>query len=35
MAMKLGSVMDKEERNLFEKSGARSRSTVKVKNFEF
>jgi hypothetical protein len=33
--MKLGTVMDKEERNLFEKSRSRSRSTVKVKNFNF
>jgi hypothetical protein len=32
--MKLGSRMDKEERNLSEKSSSRSRSTVKVKNFE-
>jgi hypothetical protein len=28
-------VMDKKERNLFERSRSRSRSTVKVINFKF
>jgi hypothetical protein len=32
--MKLGTVMDKEKRNLFERSCSRSRSTVKVKNYK-
>jgi hypothetical protein len=32
--MKLGMVMDKEEKNLFERSGSRSRPTVKVKNYK-
>jgi hypothetical protein len=32
--MKLGIVMDKEERNLFERSISRSRATVKVKNYK-
>jgi hypothetical protein len=32
--MKLGMVMDKEERNLFKRSGSRSRSTVNVKNYK-
>jgi hypothetical protein len=32
--MKLGTVMDKKEGNLSERSRSRSRSTVKVKNIE-
>ena len=32
--MKLGTVMDKKVRNLFERSRSRSRSTVKVKNLK-
>jgi hypothetical protein len=33
--MKLGMEIDKEEKNLFARSRSRSRSTFKVKNFEF
>jgi hypothetical protein len=33
--MKLGTVMDKEEMNLFKKLRSRSRSTVKVKTLNF
>jgi hypothetical protein len=33
--MKLGTEMDKEDGNLFERSCSRSWSNVKVKNFEF
>jgi hypothetical protein len=33
--MKLGTMMDKKERSLFERTRSRSRSTVKVKNLNF